>query len=74
MLRPQLVWRGEIPAQKWTTFYLKALSRFATGNGLKLTLQMDLSPEGGVSRQKLEETKIALRELGLSEEILEENP
>jgi hypothetical protein len=68
----KLTWRGEIPAQKWTTFYLKVLSRFATGSGLKLTLQMDLSPEGGISRQKLEETRIALRELGLPEEMLEE--
>lgn len=67
----KLTWRGEIPAQKWTTFYLKVLSRFATGGGLKLTLQMDLSPEGGVSRQKLEETRIALRELGLPENALE---
>jgi len=39
---------------------------------LKLTLHMDLSPEGGISRQKLEETRIALRELGLPEETLEE--
>jgi hypothetical protein len=68
----KLTWRGEIPAQKWTTFYLKVLSRFATGGGLKLTLQMDLSPEGGVSRQKLEETRIALRELGLPESALQE--
>lgn len=68
----KLAWSGEIPAQKWMNFYLKVLTRFATSGGLKLTLQMDLTPESGVSRQKIEETRIALRELGLNEELLEE--
>lgn len=66
----KLTWRGEIPILKWNLFYMKVLTRFATGGGLKLTVQMDLAPEGGISRQKIDETRIALRDLGLSEDGL----
>jgi hypothetical protein len=68
----RLIWKGEIPALKWNLFYMKVLTRFATGGGLKLTVQMDLSPEEGISRQKVDETRIALRDLGLSEDGLED--
>jgi hypothetical protein len=64
-----LKWTGEVPAQKWMNFYTKVLSRFASARGLKLTVKVEVSPEGGVSKQKLDETKSALRELGLSEDI-----
>ena len=39
------------------------------GPGMKLTLKVDVSPEGGVSKQKLDETKSALRELGLNDDV-----
>jgi hypothetical protein len=68
----KVAWRGEISALRWNTFYIKVLSPFTRNDGLKLTVQMDLAPEGGISRQKLEEIKMALRELGLSDELLEE--
>ena len=64
-----LIWTGEIPAQKWMNFYTKVLSKFASSRGLKLTLKVEVSPEGGVSKQKAEETKSALRELGLDDNI-----
>src|SRR5262249_28287430 len=61
-------WTGEIPPQKWMNFYTKVLSKFASGpNALKLKLSVEVSPEGGLSKQKIEETKSALRELGLSD-------
>jgi hypothetical protein len=47
-------------------FYTKALSRFAVGGGLKLTVQVEVAPPAGVSEQKVEETKVALQELGLT--------
>jgi hypothetical protein len=50
-------------------FYTKVLSRFATTKNLRLTVTMDVAPEGGVSSQALEETKTALRELGLKDEL-----
>src|SRR6187200_2561336 len=64
-----LAWAGEIPAQKWMNFYTRVLSKFATGSGLKLTVKVEVSPDGGVSTQKLEETRAALRELGLSDKL-----
>src|SRR5262249_31960703 len=54
-------WTGEIPPQKWMNFYTKVLSRFASSKGLKLTISVEVSPEGGISKQKVEETKTALR-------------
>ena len=65
----RLAWAGEVPAQKWMNFYTKVLSRFAVGGGLKLTVQVEVAPPGGVSEQKVEETKVALRELGLGDDL-----
>jgi len=64
-----LSWTGEIPPQKWMNFYTKVLSKFAASQGMKLKLSVEVKPEGGVSKQKMEETKAALRELGLNEEL-----
>ncbi len=50
-------------------FYTKVLSRFATGGGLTLTVTVDVSPAGGTTSAKLEETRAGLRELGLSENL-----
>ena len=65
----KLTWSGEIPSQKWMNFYTKVLSKFATGSGLKLTLKVEVSSETGIPMQKVEETKVALRELGLSDKV-----
>ncbi|HYE73118.1 MAG TPA: hypothetical protein VEF04_07305, partial [Blastocatellia bacterium] len=65
----RMTWTGEIPAQKWTNFYTKVLTKFSAGKGLRITLQLEIAPENGISPQKIEETRIALRELGLSDEV-----
>jgi hypothetical protein len=63
--------RGNAPVagakvtQKWMNFYTKVLSKFAASAGLKLTLRVEVAPAEGISAQKVEETKVALRELGL---------
>jgi len=62
-------WTGEVPPQKWMNFYTKVLSRFATAGGLKLTLTVDVDPPGGTVMSKVEETKVALRELGMDENV-----
>jgi hypothetical protein len=67
-------WSGELPAQKWMNFYTKVLSRFATGDGMKLTVTVDVAPTGGVPKSKLDETRVALRELGLPETIRTNEP
>lgn len=59
-----LRWSGEVPAQKWMNFYTKVLSRFVTTKSLRLTVAVDVAPDGGVSKQAMEETKTALREFG----------
>jgi len=64
-----LRWTGDIPPQKWMNFYTKVLSKFAGGKGLKLTLSFEVAQEGGISNQKVEETKVALEELGLDPNI-----
>jgi hypothetical protein len=64
-------WAGAVPSQKWMNFYTKVLSRFAGGAGLKLTVQVEVSPADGISRSAIDETRNALRELGLEEKITE---
>ncbi len=65
-------WTGEVPPQKWMNFYTKVLSRHVTDGGLKLTVSVEVNPDGGVSQQRLEEARAALRELGLSDDIDEQ--
>lgn len=62
-------WRGEVPPQKWMNFYTKVLSRFATTPGLRLEVAFDVPADGSVTDAKVEETRTALRELGLSERL-----
>jgi len=65
----KLSWQGEIQPQKWMNFYTKVLSKYAPGNGFKLTLKIEIAPSEGVSKQKAEDTKVALRELGLDDNV-----
>jgi hypothetical protein len=68
-----LSWSGEIPSQKWMNFYTRVLAKFATGSGLRVSVKVEIAPEGGVSQQKIEETRSALRELGLND-MLDKDP
>jgi hypothetical protein len=62
-------WQGNVPAQKWMNFYTKVLSRFAATPGLKLTVHFEVPPESTVTEAQIEETRTALRELGLDENL-----
>lgn len=62
-------WTGQVSPQKWMNFYTKVLSRFATAGGLTLTVTIAVRPASGVSMSKVDETKVALRELGLLEAL-----
>ncbi len=64
-----LTWEGQVPAQKWMNFYTKVLARFAANRGLRLTVRFELDPEAPISPQKIEETRVALRELGLDDDV-----
>ena len=65
----KLTWSGEIPPQKWMNFYTRVVSKFAAEKDLKLKVTIEVSPESGISTQKMEETKVALRELGLNDNL-----
>jgi hypothetical protein len=64
-----IAWTGEVPHQKWMKFYTAVLAKFASNKGLKLKVSVEVQPDGGISKQKLEETKSALRELGLTDNV-----
>lgn len=64
-----LQWHGTVPPQKWMTFYSKVLTRLVTLPGLTLEVSVQLAPDGTVSDALREETRTALRELGLNEDI-----
>lgn len=65
----RVTWRGQIPTQKWGNFYLKALSRFANDHELSLTVDVVIRRGGGISDQRIDELKAALRELGLGDDV-----
>jgi hypothetical protein len=68
-LRTGLRWDGAIPPQKWMNFYTKVLSKFAASKGLSLTVRFEVAANEAIPQQKLEETKVALRELGLDDQV-----
>jgi len=65
----KICWSGEIPPQKWMNFYTKVLSKYAVGNEMKITLNVEVKQAAGISSQKIEETKTALRELGMDDDV-----
>jgi hypothetical protein len=50
-------------------FYTQVLSKFASDKNVKLTVKIEVSIEGEVSQQRRDETKVALQELGLNDEV-----
>jgi hypothetical protein len=64
-----MFWAGEVPPQKWMNFYTKVLSKFANNKGLKISINFQVASNEGVTKQKVEETKTALRELGLDDSV-----
>ena len=48
-------WAGEIPHQKWTTFYTKVLQRLVSEGGLRLRVEFEARPPGGLHVERAEE-------------------
>jgi hypothetical protein len=65
----RLKWSGQVPPQKWMNFYSKVLAKFVNAGDLTVTVSVSASSKGGVSPHQVEETKAALRELGLSADV-----
>lgn len=64
----RIAWSGEIPSQKWSMFYQKVLMKYV-GPDLRVSVKFEAAPDSGISMQKFEETRSALRELGLSDDV-----
>ncbi len=64
-------WSGTIPCQKWTNFYTKVVSPFASVAGLKLRVEVELPAEKDEQQAKaqLEKMRSALRDLNLDEDV-----
>ena len=64
-------WTGTIPPQKWTTFYMKVVSPFASASGLTLRVQIEMPADKDEHQAKaqLEKIRSALRDLSLDEDI-----
>jgi hypothetical protein len=65
----KLIWSGEVAPQKWTNMYMKVLTKLVSSGELKLRVSLEATPTGGLSEQQIEETKAALRGLGLDDTI-----
>jgi hypothetical protein len=65
----RLRWSGEVPAPKWMTFYSKVLTAYAKGGGVRLRVTVEIETPEGITERQAEETKVALRELGLDDKV-----
>jgi hypothetical protein len=65
----KLVWSGEVAPQKWSQLYMKVLTRLVSGGEVRLQLRIEATPKNGVSDQQVDETKAALRGLGLDDDV-----
>jgi hypothetical protein len=64
-------WQGSMPPQKWTNFYMKVISPFASTAGLILRVEVEMPPEKNEQQAKaqLEKIRNALRDLGLDDSV-----
>jgi hypothetical protein len=64
-------WEGDVPWQKWTNLYMRVLSKFTSSASIKLSLRVEITPTGtnSISSPQVEEMKMALRELGMNDEV-----
>ena len=51
---------------------MKVLTKLVSAGDVKLKVEIEASPKGGVTDQQVEETKTALRGLGLNDEVHKE--
>jgi hypothetical protein len=70
-VRLRLSWKGPLPPQKWTQFYIKVLTHFATDPSLRLDVGFEVELEASLVENRLEELKAALRELGLDPDAIQ---
>ena len=69
--KQRIAWSGEVPSQKWTKFYSQVLAKFAVGSDLKIRVTFDATVDAAQAKGKLDEARVQLRELGLTDDSLE---
>lgn len=62
-------WSGVVPPQKWMNFYTKVVGRFANTPGLSISVTFTVPADQEQSKAKTEETRSALKELGLDDSV-----
>jgi len=67
--KTKISWSGQIDKKKWNVFYTKVLAKFASNPNLTITIKFEVEEESAGGEQKKEETKTALKELGLEDNI-----
>ncbi|ETR72594.1 MAG: ATPase AAA [Candidatus Magnetoglobus multicellularis str. Araruama] len=65
----RLNWSGEVEPLKWMNLYTKVLTKFVKKGSLKVNVNIEAIPSNGIDDQLIEETKAALRELGLNDNV-----
>jgi hypothetical protein len=65
----KLRWTGDVPPQKWMNYYTKVLAKFATAGDLKLNVAFEITREEGFTDRIVDETKAALQELNLNDDV-----
>ena len=64
-----LSWSGALTTQKWTTFYMKILTRIATLPGIQIRVEFRVPVEEANSQHLSDEIRNGLREVGLTEDM-----
>lgn len=68
-IKKHLKWQGEIPYLKWMNFYQKIIAKQVGSSDIKISIDLDLINNAGFSIQNMEELQIALKELGVKNDI-----
>lgn len=67
--KTKISWSGKVDTKKWNVFYTKVLAKFAANPNLTITVKFEVEDDALNAEQKKEETKTALREMGLDENM-----
>lgn len=65
----KLKWTGEVAPQKWSNLYMKVLTKLVSSGDLKIRVSFESTLNGNANEQQIEETKAALRGLGLDDNL-----
>jgi hypothetical protein len=64
-----LSWSGTLTTQKWTTFYMKVLTRIATLPGIRIRVEFTVPMSGDNGEHLSDELRSGLREVGLADDV-----